>query len=258
MSTVLYYFSATGNCLTTAKILSKELEECKIIPIASLKDEKVIEVKDDCVGFVFPIYYGDMPCLVRNIIQKMRFIKDSYIFAFSTYRGHPGDIAKRLDTLLRESKQRLSLCVGIAMPGNSYLSTPKQISDTLVHQKENIKKLIGQITKRQMEDYSLLKAPDPSPVSKLWNMRGIKADTNCTGCGICSRVCPMDNIKIVDKKAIIGNDCLTCLACFHWCPVEAIYMSKEKDIERREKYHHPDIKLKDIIAQKILNNRELK
>lgn len=258
MSTVLYYFSATGNCLTTARILSKELEECKIISIVSLKDDKIIDVKDDCVGFVFPIYYGDMPCLVRNVIQKMRFTKNSYIFAFSTYRGHPGDIAKRLDMLLQNRKQKLSLCVGIAMPGNSFLSTPEQIFNTLDHQKENIKKLVNQIIEHQVEDYSLLKLPDPSPVSKLWNMRGIKADSNCTGCGVCTRVCPMDNIKIVNKKAVIGNDCLTCLACFHWCPVEAVYMSKEKDIERREKYHHPDIKLRDIIFQKVINNGELK
>lgn len=60
----------------------------------------------------------------------------------------------------------------------------------------------------------------------------------------------MDNIQIKDKHACIENQCITCLACFHWCPVEAIQMSKEKEIEYRQKYHHPDINVQDIIKQK--------
>ena len=45
--------------------------------------------------------------------------KDPYIFAFSTYRSHQGDIAKRLDDLLSLKRYKLSLMLGISMPGNS-------------------------------------------------------------------------------------------------------------------------------------------
>ena len=60
----------------------------------------------------------------------------------------------------------------------------------------------------------------------------------------------MNNISLKDGKAIIGDDCATCLACFHWCPVEAIIMSKQEGIERRFKYHHPEVSFTDILAQK--------
>jgi Pyruvate/2-oxoacid:ferredoxin oxidoreductase delta subunit len=60
----------------------------------------------------------------------------------------------------------------------------------------------------------------------------------------------MNNIAIVDGKAKIGDDCSTCLACFHWCPKEAIWMSKQENIARRSKYHHPDVTMADIMAQK--------
>lgn len=250
MSCVLYEFSATGNCLTTARLLEKEWDDCHTVPIASLKDCNEIHVLEDVVGFVFPIYYGDMPCLVRNVIKHMHFKEDAYIFAFATYRGHPGDIAKRMDNLLRERQQTLSLCTGIPMPGNSYISTKEQIEDTLKNQRKNILEAIVPILQQKKEDYSVLEDVEDSPISHLWNMRGIKADEHCIGCGLCTKVCPMNNIKLVDKHAVIGDSCLTCLACFHWCPQEAIYMSKEKDIARREKYHHPDIKVVDIIKQK--------
>lgn len=252
MKTGLYYFSATGNCLTTAKILAEELpNDCDIISFASLKNKDQINVDYQQIGFIFPIYYGDMPYLVRQVIEKMNFNNNPYVFLAATYRGHPGDIGKRLDDLLKTRKAALSLNVGVSMPGNSYLSTKEEMDEALHNQRKNIQGLISKIVNQEKEDFSKLASVEPSVVGlKAYNMRRIKADDKCIGCGICTRVCPMDNIKVENKHAIIGDNCITCLACFHWCPKEAIYMSKEKDIERRFKYHHPDVTLQDIIAQK--------
>ena len=252
MKTGLYYFSATGNCLTTARILAEELpNDCDIISFASLKNKDQINVDYQQIGFIFPIYYGDMPYLVRQVIEKMNFNNNPYVFLVATYRGHPGDIGKRLDDLLKTRKAALSLNVGVSMPGNSYLSTKEEMDEALHNQRKNIQGLISKIVNQEKEDFSKLASVEPSVVGlKAYNMRGIKADDKCIGCGICTRVCPMDNIKVENKHVIIGDNCITCLACFHWCPKEAIYMSKEKDIERRFKYHHPDVTLQDIIAQK--------
>ena len=221
MKTGIYYFSATGNSLTTAKLLAASLDgQCDVISLAALHNKQDIEVDYERVGFVFPIYYGDMPYLIRDTIRKMKFKQNTYIFIFTTYRGHPGDVAKRFDNLLQEKNLSLALSKGIPMPGNSYLSTVEQIKDTLANQKTNIKKLVKSIIEQDKIDYSLLPEVENSAVYKACNMRGIK------------------------------DNCMTCLACFHWCPTAAIYMSKEKEIERREKYHHPDVRLTDIIKQK--------
>lgn len=81
--TALYYFSATGNSLTTARILAQALEgDCRIISAASLKDLEQIDVTAHCVGFVFPIYYGDMPYIIRNLIEKMTFRKTATFLRF--------------------------------------------------------------------------------------------------------------------------------------------------------------------------------
>lgn len=252
MKVGLYYFSATGNSLTTAQILAQELPfDCDLIALPSLKNEENIQVNYEMIGFVFPVCYGDMPYLVRHLIHKMSFINTKYIFVFSTYRGHPGDIAKRMDDLLKKKQQHLSLSIGIAMPGNSYLSSEEEIDSSLKNQKQNIKLLSKKIIEQEKHDYSLLESPEDSVIARdFYNMRGIQADEKCIGCGICQKVCPMDNIQIKDKHACIENQCITCLACFHWCPVEAIHMSKEKEIEYRQKYHHPDINVQDVIKQK--------
>jgi formate hydrogenlyase subunit 6/NADH:ubiquinone oxidoreductase subunit I len=91
------------------------------------------------------------------------------------------------------------------------------------------------------------------PLSKVAypnNFRGITVDENCIGCGICAQICPMENIRIENGRAVIGDDCATCLSCFHFCPQEAIWMSRQENIARRSKYCHPDVTLRDILAQK--------
>ena len=43
--TTIYYFSATGNSLTTARILAEEIGDARLVPVAALKDE--VKVIDD-------------------------------------------------------------------------------------------------------------------------------------------------------------------------------------------------------------------
>ncbi len=251
MRTRIFYFSATGNCMTTAKILAELLPEtCEVVSVSALRQVENVMVEEDNVGFVFPVYYGDMPYIVRETIEKMTFTHDPYIFLMATYRGHPGDVAKRLEDVLAPRGVHLALSVGIPMPGNSYLSTEEEMQNALVHQKDHIQALVGRIISRETEDYTQPPRPEASMVSHLHNFRGIQADDRCIGCGICANICPLDNIRIVDGHARIGERCMTCLTCFHWCPQEAIYMSKEEKIARRSKYHHPDVRLQDILNEK--------
>ena len=73
MSVTLYYFSATGNSLTTARILAEELGDCRLVPVSAVKDEAKVMETADTVGFVFPVYYGEMPYPVRELLGKMVF-----------------------------------------------------------------------------------------------------------------------------------------------------------------------------------------
>lgn len=248
----LYYFSATGNSLTTARRIAEGLGGCRLIPIVSLmKKTKIIE-ENEAVGFVFPVYFSDMPCLVRDLISKMVFTSEKpYIFAVPTCRGHAGACHQRMNQLLMTRGQTLSLAVNINMPGNSYINEPGVDEMHLANQDSAVAAVLPLIRSRETRDYS---ESAPLPLVKTAypnNFRGIIAETDkCTGCGICAEVCPMNNIIFREGKAVIGDNCSTCLACFHWCPNEAIWMSKQENIARRAKYRHPEVKLRDILAQK--------
>ena len=65
MSCTIYYFSATGNSLSTAKILAQQLGDCQLKTVSScFKNSKVIEERE-MVGIVCPVYYGTVPYPVR-------------------------------------------------------------------------------------------------------------------------------------------------------------------------------------------------
>jgi ferredoxin len=65
----------------------------------------------------------------------------------------------------------------------------------------------------------------------LWGSCGLnpgkaylEADTTqCTGCGECTAVCPVDAVRIINGKAVIDPaKCVICGKCTEACPVNAI------------------------------------
>lgn len=56
----------------------------------------------------------------------------------------------------------------------------------------------------------------------------INVDLNkCVNCGLCAKLCPVNNIKINNKTPIFGNDCELCTRCLNFCPSNAIKISNK-------------------------------
>ena len=67
----------------------------------------------------------------------------------------------------------------------------------------------------------------------------------CNSCGICVKVCPVNNINLIEGKPVWQHKCEHCLGCLQWCPKEAIQFGKST--AKRKRYHHPDIKVQDFM-----------
>ena len=76
--------------------------------------------------------------------------------------------------------------------------------------------------------------------------KGFGYNEKCNGCGICARVCPVNNIEMIDKRPVWQHHCESCYACFQWCPREAIGGDTS---QYEKKYHHPAVKLTDMLIR---------
>jgi MinD superfamily P-loop ATPase len=76
--------------------------------------------------------------------------------------------------------------------------------------------------------------------------KNYRIDENCNGCGLCVKACQVENIVMENNKPVWQHHCEACYACLQWCPKESIQLG-QKTVGRR-RYHHPDIRLVEIVG----------
>ena len=81
------YFTATGNSLYVARRIGGE--DAELLSIPQLMKEDRIEVSDEAVGIVFPVYVGGLPKMVRRFLGRAD-IRADYLFAVCTFGSGMG------------------------------------------------------------------------------------------------------------------------------------------------------------------------
>jgi heterodisulfide reductase subunit A-like polyferredoxin len=82
------------------------------------------------------------------------------------------------------------------------------------------------------------------------------ADSGCTGCGVCERVCPSRKIRLNEKRPAWQPSvlCYMCFACLNFCPAHSVQIRSIPGVKSRStengRYPHPYATIKDIAAQK--------
>ena len=245
---MLFYFTATGNCLYAAQQLDEN-----IISIPRALKEGKLNYEDETIGFVFPDYAGEMPKIVREFIEKGTF-KADYIYSVATYGREYSVVAKWSMEFMKEHGVDCRYSDVLLMVDN-YLPSFDMLEEKAIdkHIPEQIEKLKTNIAARKegyaepsehgLAAYDIVSKRDP----KFNNGSSIYVTDACVGCGICTIVCPRGNFYLKDRKAARhSSTCEFCLACVHHCSQKAIklaYLDKNPE----ERYINPEIRLADII-----------
>lgn len=271
--TEIYFFSGTGNSLAVARDLATKLDG-KLTPIISLLKHEAIDTDAEIVGIVFPLYDFKAPKIVEDFVKKLSNIDSKYLFAVATYGFMPLKAMKKLEKIIQAQGGKLKAGFVIQMPHNGIAwetaTTEKQkemfnnwntklqtINEYITEQKEGKLEtsnifinfiLTGLFIKATPKLLGLIK----QVMTKGWKSLAFISDEKCDGCAICTKVCPMDNITLVDNKPSWADNCATCFACLQWCPKEAIQAGTITVKQKR--YHHPEAKILDIIKQKQKEN----
>ncbi|MCC7300887.1 MAG: EFR1 family ferrodoxin [Verrucomicrobia bacterium] len=254
MKTIVYWFSGTGNSLAVAKELAKSCGDAKLIPMA--KALRNPPPSAERIGLVFPVYSFGPPELVARFVAKLNALPDAYIFAVVTYAGNQGGALSIVRRLLQKRGLDLAAGWGVKMPenypplGGAPAAEKQQAVNAAAD--EQIGKIAAELQQSPRGSYA--------QSSAVWRMlswvayplfkksvpradRFFHADKKCNGCCICTRICPVNNVAMVDGRPSWMGHCEQCFACFHWCPQQAVQYGRSA---KQHRYHHPDSSLEDM------------
>jgi flavodoxin/Pyruvate/2-oxoacid:ferredoxin oxidoreductase delta subunit len=275
MKAEVYYFSGTGNSLVVARGIAEKLNG-RLVPIASLMQKKKVAAEADVVGLVFPVYYatndGGIPLMVSRFVEKLENLNSKYVFAVCTYGGMPGSTVENLKKAVETQGGKLA-CGFVVQLRNTKISAKKQQTQ---HQKmkEKVEAICGYVAARKEGKFEtrgplrkVLLAPlrwFEKPIflyryRKLSGGSGLsflalvpsadksfRVNEKCSGCGICARVCPAENIQMVEGKPVWQHRCETCYACYAWCPNQAVYGDI---VAYNDHYRHPKVHLSEMLQR---------
>lgn len=250
---IIFYFTGTGNSLQVAKIIASKLENCKV-QLATTYQKNTLESGYERIGFVYPVYSGLPPIFMKRFIEKIDLSqnKDAYIFQVPTYGGSAGNAHYWMNETMKNKGMNLSASFGVISKPNyivSYYITKDSVSKATkarskaeVIAEKILKKKMTNPVKRKVRIFEILNkivAFDFANMDKDY----IVSDA-CVGCGICSKVCPVENIRLVNGKPIFDHRCEQCMACIHNCPKQAI--NYKKVTVKRNRYRNPEISLEEL------------
>lgn len=244
------YFSGTGN---TKYCLNKFLEyysENKENKLYSIEDRNCIKeiIDNNDITLAYPIYYSDLPIIVRNfIIDNKEIFKNKNIFIIVTMGLFSGDGAGCSARLLK--KYGANIIGGLHLKMSDCIGDVKALKKSLEENKLVVKKANIKI-KETVDNikngcYSRDGLSFINHLAGLFGQRlyfykktnnlkdKLKIDyEKCISCGKCSNLCPMKNIKMINEKPLPQNKCTSCYRCINNCPRKAITLIGNEVLEQ--------------------------
>jgi Pyruvate/2-oxoacid:ferredoxin oxidoreductase delta subunit len=258
----LFVYTGTGNSLWISRRLALELKEASLEFMPYVSRDFMVEA--DELGIIFPVHIWGLPIRVIQFITHLQVKPKTYLFALAVNAGQPASTLLQLQKLMSTRQGPLAVGYSIVMPSN-YTPWggpgPIDTQQRLFREAgERMKVIAGPILRGEQKNVD--RGPLWQNVLFSWiykiSFRHVHkmdkkfwVDDQCNRCGICSEVCPAQNIEMVNEKPAWLHRCEQCLACLQWCPQEAIQYGKKT--VRYPRYHHPEVTLGDMLGQANVN-----
>ena len=245
MATV-FCFSSTGNSLYAAKGIAEKIGG----EVVSMRRDSAV-CADDVIGFVYPVYFWGLPRLAERFIAGLKIEnREAYVFSVATHGGMAHGLHGLLERLL--NPKGVSLHYGKNLKSvENYTPTYKVNDSETLRRKvdEGILQIADAVKGRERN-----KIYAPTFVNRLIysfypdenSDRFFSVAPSCTGCAICQKVCPADNIAMDSGKPGFSHKCENCLACLHNCPECAIDWKGKT--EGKTRYRNTGISLDELIS----------
>ena len=261
---MIFYFTATGNCLYVARELAERLGDSqgiRSIPQEMARDGR-LEYQDDTIGIVYPLYAHLMPTMVREFIHRATF-DTPYLYFICTYGNRHANAVELCENEAQSAGLDPAYINTLLMVDNWLPGFDMDVQRSLIPKKripENLSSIVEDLAARKRwlkpvtdadraahEEFMKLGISFEAPYLGGF----LTIEDTCIGCGTCVQVCPAGCITMEEgsavRDAMAGLGCNACLACMQACPVHAITCSLG-DLNPEARFRNENVALGDIIA----------
>ena len=259
---MVLYFSATGNTEFIAKELAKRIGDEAVNLLPRVKTQNFSPIHSD-KPFVIcaPVYVCEIPRFMTKFLKKVEFTGSQDVYFILTSGGYCGPSGPLLNKLFKAKKM---ICHGHAefkMPRNYVASDAypmlekEQVEERILQSYSYLDSVANDIlagntlTARKVTCFETWVT---LPINPVWckfklTAKGFHIEGKCIGCGKCEKVCPLNNVTLVDKAPGWGKHCTHCMGCIANCPTKAI---QYKDITQKKEAYTFD-KYKYVVSDKL-------
>ena len=211
---MVLYFSATGNTEFIAKEIAKRIDdECLNLLERMKKGDNSPICSEKPFVVCAPIYVCEIPRFMASYLKKQTFegSRDVYfILTSGGYCGPAGELLKRIFRAKKmtchgyaEFKMPRNYVAGDAYPMLEREETEKRITESCARLDEVASDIMAG-NKLKARHVFLFETLIPLPFNPIWCNRKLtakdfRAEDGGLGCGTCVKLCPLNNIKLVEK-----------------------------------------------------------
>ncbi len=261
MTTDIFYFSGTGNSFHIAKSIQSHLQDYEnetvtLFPITAAALKARPNSSANRIGFIYPTYDLDAPKIVKRFVEAFSFlgVTESHVFVYVNSGGMPGNAISSIKKILDAKGISLKSTFDVIYPDNSVLY-PIELGEKLsiADKKHRIDaEKIRTMDSNAISPYSkfsfkyrLMGTVFDLVTHHYFGFKDIRVNSTCIGCNTCEKVCPADNIVMIDERPSFKSNCEMCFACIHACPKQSL---KYKRMPKRDgfQYRHPEVPLKAL------------
>ena len=241
---MIYYFSGTGNSEWAARTLALQTGD-RVTRITKKTLRPVMVGKDDVFGLVFPIYAWNLPEMVSDFLKNISVESGAYCYAVCTCGAQAGYAMQIL-----RARMHMDGVWSLIMPDN-YIVAYKVEDDAQALAKvrasnEKLREIAAHICARdtgcadvQVGKFAFVKTFIGGHLFQKYarSSKPFRTSYDCTGCGLCAKVCPSENILVAEDMPFWSDACQQCLACIHRCPKRAIEYGRSTEKHGRYVFH---------------------
>lgn len=237
---MILYFSATGNSEFLAKSLGDELGD-EVVDLFSYIKEGNIGVFESDSPFVLvcPTYSWRVPLFLSKYLLNCDFKGSRDFYVVMDYGDSCGNAYKYIKDDIDILGLNFKGLYGVKMPENYImlfdLDSPETNKKIIAGAKNEIGNIVSYIKNKvnfPKKKVSLIGKFQSSVINPIFfkfiaKDKKFYATDKCISCGLCEKVCVLNNITYKKARPVWNGNCTHCSACISKCPVSAIEYGKK-------------------------------